>query len=268
MDNLIPILILSLIGSVLALIGGIIFLFNCQWAQKLICYSTPFAAGVLLTVSLLGVLPEAVELLNQTAFLIVLFSFLAAYLFEHFLFGLHHHDNQLHCNHLNQGSIPLVIIGDTIHNFVDGIVIASSYLVNPGLGIITTISTFLHEIPHEIADFAILNAAGWKKRSIITVNLVSALATIVAALFVLFIPIDEKLNGIFLAIAGGLFLYLSASDFLPHIDEIEINRHKMLAALLIGVIIMLITFKLIPHSQEVHQDQDKFIPIASEVSGK
>ena len=99
-------------------------------------------------------------------------------------------------------------------------------------------------------------------------NLVSALATIVAALFVLFIPIDEKLNGIFLAIAGGLFLYLSASDFLPHIDEIEINRHKMLAALLIGVIIMLITFKLIPHSQEVHQDQDKFIPIASEVSGK
>ena len=145
-------------------------------------------------------------------------------------------------------SIPLVILGDTIHNFIDGVAIAATYLINPGLGVVTTISTFLHEVPHEIGDFGILLKAGWKKSSIILVNVVSASTTLAGAAFVYFFASGEVIIGTLLAIAAGLFLYLGASDFLPHIHENGISRKKGVLALLLGVLLMLASFSVVPHS--------------------
>ena len=139
------IMLLAFIGSIVALIGGVIFLYVRPWTKFLIKYSTPFAAGVLLTVALIGLLPEAYHLIGGSAFIIVLLSFLAAYLFESLFCDLHHHhDSHRHHKQARSGSAWLVVVGDTTHNFIDGVAIAAAYLTNPGLGIITTISTFLH----------------------------------------------------------------------------------------------------------------------------
>ena len=245
------IMLLAFIGSVVALIGGVVFLYIKPWTEFLIKYSTPFAAGVLLTVSLVGLLPEAYHLLGETAFLVVLFSFLAAYLFESLICDLHHHNDSRHNYKKDLSSSSwIVVVGDTIHNFIDGVAIAAAYLINPGLGIITTASTFLHEVPHEIGDFGILLKTGWKKKKVLLVNLISALFTLVGAFMVIIINPSAAVIGILLAIAAGMFLYLGASDFLPHAGD-SLSTKKAVTSLLLGVIIMLFTLNLIPHS---HQD--------------
>lgn len=247
MNDALNVLGLAFFGSVVALIGGVVFLYSRRLSDKLSCYSIPFAAGVLLTVALIGILPEVSEAIGNRAFVIVLFSFFGSYFFEYFLFEFHHHESK----HVKgkKAQISLVVVGDTIHNFVDGLAIAASYLINPGLGFVTTISTFLHEVPHEIGDFGILLNAGWKKKKVLFVNFVSALATILGAVLMMFF---DKLNILnvsdyLLAVAAGMFLYLGASDFLPHIHEGKVSPAKSAFALFLGVVIMYLTLSAIPH---------------------
>ena len=294
MSSTLQIFLLATLGSIIALIGGVIFLFNKTWSKILEEHSVPFAAGVLLTVALLGLLPEAVHEIGEKAFLFVLLSFVGAYLFEHTFFQVHHHDHHLpgHAKSYNsiqenpmrklgdelnadmsssfggdarkprplgrggrhKSAIPLIIIGDTIHNFIDGIAIASSFLVAPGLGLITAISTFLHEVPHEVSDFGLLLKAGWNKRRVLLVNVFSASLTIVGAFSVILFLQDGPAVGILLSISAGMFLYLGASDFLPHI---EVEGKKPLVAIapfLIGIIVMILTFSAVPYSRDNDAD--------------
>lgn len=254
MNDLTNIVLLALLGSVVALIGGVVFLLVKKWSKVLARYSVPFAAGVLLTVALLGLLPEAVHLVGEKAFLWALLALVGAYLFENFFCELHHHDDGHKCTeskHVN--AIPLVIVGDSIHNLIDGVAIAASYLVNPGLGLITTISTFLHEVPHEIGDFGILLKAGFSRRKIFLVNFASALMTVVGALLVYYLDWSEELAGSLLAVAAGMFLYLGASDFLPHAGD-ELEKRKAVLVMLLGVLLMYGTLSLVPHSHEVEHE--------------
>lgn len=249
MHDFINILLLALLGSVIALVGGVVFLLVSKWSDVLSKYSVPFAAGVMMTVSLLGLLPESVDILGELGFLISLLAFIAAFLFENIFCDLHHHE---HCHihddkHHHKSSVALVIIGDTIHNLVDGAAIAAGYLVNPGLGIITTISTFLHEVPHEIGDFGILLKAGYSKSKVFWINFFSALSTVLGAILIYFFIRETEFLGYLLAIAAGMFMYLGASDFLPRASK-EIDTKKAVIVLLIGVLIMYLTMHIIPHS--------------------
>src|SRR3989338_4371127 len=245
MFELANIIALALLGGVLGLVGGLIMLAVKPWSRVLSAYAVPFAAGVLLTVSLLGLLPEAAEIIGEAAFLAVFLGFLASYLFESAFFALHHHEGHAH-EAKQKASVGLIIFGDTIHNFIDGVAIAAAYLINPGLGLITAISTFLHEVPHEIGDFGILLKSGWQKRKIIGVNLISALSTVIGALAVLYLAPSEALEGYLLAGAAGLFLYLGASDFLPQADE-NSQRLPQVAVMMLGMLIMYLTLNVIPH---------------------
>jgi zinc and cadmium transporter len=157
----------------------------------------------------------------------------------------------------------LVIVGDTIHNFIDGVAIAASFLINPGLGLITAVSTFLHEVPHEIGDFGILLKAGWQRSHIFLVNLISASFSILGAILVVFVIPSEYLLGLLLAVAAGLFLYLGSSDFLPHADE-GLTKNKAMASLLVGTTIMLSVFWLIPHSHPEGDDHQEVVQEADE----
>ncbi len=218
MADLFSIVGLALLGGVLGLVGGVMMLTVKSWTKILSTYAVPFAAGVLLTVSLLGLLPEASEIIGEAAFVAVFLGFLGSYLFESAFFALHHHEGHAH-ESKQKASVGLIIFGDTIHNFIDGVAIAAAYLINPGLGLITAISTFLHEVPHEIGDFGILLKRGWPNKKIVAVNLISALSTIIGALAVLYLAPSEVLEGYLLAGAAGLFLYLGASYFLPQAEE-------------------------------------------------
>lgn len=247
MINLWQLFLLSFLGSVVGLIGGILLLFSKKWRRTLEENSIPFAAGVLLTITLVGLFPEAVELIGESTYTIVLITFITAYTFERLFFGIHHHEHKEH-EHKHKSAVIFVIVGDTIHNLIDGIAIGASFIVAPGLGLITAISTFLHEVPHEIGDFGILLHAGWKNKQIIIVNVISAAVTVVGAFSVIRFSQNQNLIGMLLAVSGGIFLYLGASDFLPRISQEKAGNLKTLLPLLIGAAIMLIILSAIPHT--------------------
>lgn len=245
MVNYFELFLLALLASVIALVGGVLFLFNKKLSHVLELNAIPFAAGVMITASLLGLLPEAYEHLGNGAFLVMLLSFFGAYIFEHLVFGLHHH-----ADHDHEGlssSVPLVIFGDTIHNFIDGVAIGASYLLNPGLGLVAAVSTFLHEVPHEIGDFGILLRAGWKKSKIVTLNILSASTTILGAFSLLLFSENESFIGILLGVSAGIFFYLGSIDFLPRAGHGFPNKIKAAIPLILGIILMLLTISLIPH---------------------
>jgi zinc and cadmium transporter len=239
-SDLLNLLLLSLLGSVAGLVGGIVFLVNKRMASLMSVYAVPFAAGVLLSVSLLHLIPEATEEIGSIGFLYVLIAFLASFVFEKYLASMHHH--QGHGGTLQKSTIPLVLFGDTIHNIIDGVAIGAAYLTNPGFGLVVALSTFLHETPHEVGDFGVLISRGWSRRKTFLANLFSALVTVPAAFAVYFFIPDggAGIVPIFLAIAAGIFLYLGASDFLPEIGEHDNPQttFKKVALVILGVVLM------------------------------
>src|SRR3989344_164815 len=233
-------LALSLLGSVAGLVGGVVFLVKQSWAKTLSTYAVPFAAGVLLSVSMLHLIPETTETLGNRGFLYVLIAFLGSFLFEKYFALMHHHEG--HVGGEKKSSIPLVLFGDTIHNLIDGIAIGAAFVTSPNLGLVVALSTFLHETPHEIGDFGVLVSRGWSNKKAFMANFFSALATIPGAFIVYFLvpDIGHKTLGVVLAIAAGVFLYLGASDFLPEIGENYTKKRTFIKALLVivGVFVM------------------------------
>ena len=96
-------------------------------------------------------------------------------MFEHFFAHLHHHEDKKHTT--TDATVALVLFGDTIHNFIDGVAIAAAYITNPVFGLVVALATFLHETPHEMGDFGVLMSRGWGKRKTMIANFLSALAT-------------------------------------------------------------------------------------------
>lgn len=235
-------LVLAFLGSIAGLIGGVIFLVKREWARTLSIYAVPFAAGVLLSVSMLHLIPEVSDTIGNRGFLYVLIAFLAAFVFEKYFASLHHHEEHGHDSTLQKATIPLVILGDTIHNLIDGVAIGAAYVTSPSFGVVVALSTFLHETPHEIGDFGVLISRGWSRKKTFFANFYSSLATIPGALIVYYlIPsgADERM-AVLLAISAGIFLYLGASDFLPEIGEHD-NRSmtfKKVFLVILGVALM------------------------------
>lgn len=247
MSQLLELLGLSLIGSVAGLVGGAVFLVKKSWAEKLCLFAVPFAAGVLLSTTFLHLLPEAVDKVGNNAYLFVLVALLASFFFEQYFAHLHHHDHH-HENKL-ASSAPLVVLGDTVHNFIDGVAIASAFLTEPRFGLIVALATFLHETPHEIADFGILVAAGWSRKKVFVANVLSALTAIPGALLVFYFMRNahEKI-GLLLAVSAGIFLYLGASDFLPQVGEHkgDVAAWRRFLPLVLGVVMMYLLTLVIP----------------------
>lgn len=234
----------SFLGSVAGILGGIIFIYNKKASQILDHVSVPLAAGVLLAVCFTDLLPEAVASIDNLAFQIVLVVFVIAFLIEKYLFTLHHHEEE---QKSLSSAIPLVIFGDTIHNFLDGITIAVAFAVDPSFGFLVAFSTFLHEIPHEIADFGILLSAGWKKKDVLLANFLSSLATFPGAYIGYYLGYNNShINGVFLSISAGLFLYVSATDFLPQLANNSEKSLKQAVLLVVGVLIIIGVSTLVP----------------------
>ncbi len=246
MNDLTAILLLTTLGSLVALVGGVVLLTVKRWNKILTTYSVPFAAGVLLTTAFLGMMPEALDMVGEPAFLLALVAFVFSYVFETLFFDLHHHDCDAPDEHHGK-SLPLLIAGDTIHNFIDGVAITATYLINPGLGVITAISTFLHEVPHEIGDFGIMLKSGYSKQKVFLVNFLSALSSLLGVLVIYFLIPSDVFSGKLLAIAAGMFLYLGASDFLPEAHR-GMKKTTAIMVFLLGSLLMYAALSAIPHS--------------------
>src|SRR3989344_2562507 len=142
------IFIFTIIGSVLSLVASFLLIFKKTITESFSNYLVSFAAGVLLTFAFLDLLPEAQEAAGEHNFLIpALLGFIVFFLTERYLRLFHHHHG-----HGEKTPTVLVLIGDGVHNFIDGVIITASFLTSIPLGIATSLAVAAHEIPQEIAD--------------------------------------------------------------------------------------------------------------------
>jgi zinc and cadmium transporter len=247
MATYLDVLIFSLIGGVASLIGGVLLLRKESTANKMAKYATPFAAGALLAAVFLDLLYEGIEVAEAHDVLVAaLVGILIFFFAERFLHWFHHH--HVHADSKTDPSTSLVIIGDVMHNILDGVAIAASFLVSVPTGIVTTIAVAAHEIPQEIGDFGLLLKKGLSRKSVLLVNVLSALATTVAALLTFSLGSSEKLPiGILLGLSAGFLLYIAMSDIIPDIHE-SAPKKRLLdwqpMLLLAGVIVVSLTIQI------------------------
>ncbi len=234
-------LLLSLFGGVLALFFSIVFLYNTKLYSFFEKYSLSFASGVLISFSLFVLFPEISESNGKsTLFIIPIFIFLM-FLLEKYLLDIHHHPHpHKHYTKKSSSSVIFILIGDTIHNFVDGIAIGTSFVVSPAFGLVTAFSSFLHEVPHEIGDFGIMLDAKWKKSSIVVVNIISALFTTVGAFTIYYINPQPFVIGYLLCFSAAMFLYIGLVDLIPKIEKTKEKLYSFLVGFLIPILTTLI----------------------------
>lgn len=231
-------------GSLISLAGGIYLLYGKWGIAKLQIFAVPFAAGALLAAAFLDVLPEALHKAETSHILLVtLIGFLFFFVLERSLSWFHHHHEEPGEHGHPKRNVALIIIGNTLHNFLDGLAIGASFLVNPVTGIVTAIAVAAHEIPRELGDFGLMLAKGMKPRSVLWVNFASAVATVMGAALVFgfgdSLPIPESS---LLAITAGFFIYIAASDIVPtiHAEPRRKMANIQTAVLIFGVIFVAI----------------------------
>lgn len=237
------IIFFSLIGSVFSLIGGFILLLKERWTEDFSLKLVSFAAGVLLATAFFDLLPEALQASGGSANLFVpVFTAIIGFFFlERSFFWFHHH----HEDHGISPAIYLILLGDSVHNFVDGIAIAAAFYINIPLGVLTSFAVAAHEVPQEIADFTIMLSRGLDRKRALIYNLLSSLMTLVGAfLTYLLAGIMEKKFWIATAATAGMFIYIATSDLMPELHK-EHRRGRSISQTIYFVLGIVITFVLI-----------------------
>ncbi len=253
---LVPILFFTFVGSIGGLAGGLILLAKQELAIKISHFLTAFAAGVLLASAFFDLLPEALREGEETGlniFAWTLTGLLIFFIAEQLIHWFHHHSEASHEHDKEtRAIIPLIIAGDTIHNFVDGVVIAATFLVDFRLGVVTALAVAAHELPQEIGDFALLLHKGLSRFKVVLLNLVSAAAAFAGALGAYLF--GSSLQGyvpISLSLTAGFFIYIATSDIIPEIHY-EKRRPAALVKsglLLFGVASLYLILAFIGHGE-------------------
>lgn len=219
MSTLIYILVFSFLGSVVSLIGGILLLFKESFAKKISHFLAAFAGGALLGTAFFDLLPEAVdEGEGSGVFLWTLIGVLTFFLIERFIHHHHHGDESSE----KKTVIPLIIIGDIIHNFIDGVAMAGTFLISIPLGIVTSLAVAAHEIPQEIGDFGLMLHKGLPRKKVLLINFFSALTAMLGAILT-FIAKDS-IEGFLppvLGLTSGFFIYIALANLIPEIHSRE-----------------------------------------------
>ena len=251
-------------GSLFSLIGGMLLLSKRISVDTVQRIAIPFAAGAMLSVALLDLLPESIEASSSLSLTMVavLTGFVLFFILERFLSWFHHHHEHGVHTKKRRNIRSLVVTGDVIHNAIDGMVIGAAFLADPFLGLVTTVAIAAHEIPQEIGDFGVLLALGMRRRNVLLVNIVSALVTVLVAALVfgfggLFAPIEPFI----LALTAGMFLYIAASDLVPTIHAEPSTRVAnyqtfvfIFGIVVIGVVSSVI-HQLVPSDESTARDE-------------
>jgi zinc and cadmium transporter len=197
-----------------------------RYLGKLIDKLVPVSAGLLLATAVTHLLPEAFESEADPFSLgwVILAGILGFFLLEKLslIHHTHHHEGDLHrhdhghdAHEAGHGGLP-ILVGDAFHNFADGVVIASAFLVDTNLGVISTLAVMAHEIPHEVGDFMILLNAGFTRQRAFVFNLISGLSAVLGGVIGYFVlETMESLLPYALAVAAASFIYIALSDLLP-----------------------------------------------------
>ncbi len=250
--NLLIIIAVCFFGSLLSLM--LAYLFSKLKMVNYADYFVSFAVGTLLGAAFLEIIPHAYEIsrdLHQIS-LIVLIGILVFFILEKLLVWRHCHGS--HCenhspvvNHdVKKGSI--LIIGDCFHNFIDGILIASAFIVDINLGLITALAIIVHEIPQEISNFSILINSGYSLSITLLMNIVTGCAMILGAILAYFVLNDlEFLIPMILSFAASSMIYVAISDLIPSLHKkVEIKQtFQQTFSIFLGVLIIYFLHSLI-----------------------
>lgn len=253
------ILIGTFLSSFVSLIGALLLARKNNWSQPFALHLTALSSGVLLTTALLHLAPEALhEAPTQTEgiFFAIFGGIVAFFLIERLVLWYHHH----HGSHFANPSAWLITIGDSLHNFIDGVAIASAVMLNPALGLVTIIAIGAHEIPQEIADFAVMVNSGVSKKRAILLNVVSALAAFAGAIAMFFL--QDLLSAyvpFIVAFSAGMFLYIALSDLIPelHIHTVkQKDKWTQLVWFFAGILILFGVTRVLDDTHELqHEDE-------------
>jgi len=234
------IILASLAISLCVWVAVLFLYFKKETLHKITLFLVSLSAGALMGGAFLHLLPEAAqEIETSKLYLIVLAAFIFFFFMEKLLFWRHCHKEN--CPIHTFGYMNLV--GDSLHNFIDGLVIAGAFLVDIKLGIATTIAIAIHEIPQEIGDFGVLIHAGFNKKRALVVNYLVALTVVLGGVVGYFISFS--LNNIvpyLLPFAAGGFIYIAASDLMPELRK-ETNLKRSIssfAVFILGIALMLL----------------------------
>jgi len=241
LDVWISSLISVLIVSSLSLVGAAALLFKTEMSKRQVLYLVSFSVGGLLGGAFFHLVPEAIEIngevLRVSTWLLV--GVFTSYILEMVLKWRHCH---IPTSDEHPHSFAYVnLVGDGIHNMIDGIIIGGAYLTSMSLGVATTIAVCLHEIPQEIGDFGVLLYAGMTRRRALLLNLASALTAVLGVVVALTLSAYvENLVSLLLPFAAGNFIYIAGSDLVP-----ELQDEKRLSSSLIQLALMVLGLALL-----------------------
>jgi zinc and cadmium transporter len=235
-------LISVVLVSIISLIGIITLSIRVNVLKKLLILLVSFSAGALLGDAFIHLLPEIVEKegFGLEISLFILSGIMVFFVVEKVINWRHCHE--IACKEHSKSFTLMNLVGDGVHNFIDGMVIAGSYLVSVHLGVATTTAVLLHEVPQEIGDFAVLVYGGFTKKKAIMYNLLAAAFAIIGAVLMLFLESAISYLPIFLVpfTAGG-FIYIAGTDLIPelHKEKRPTVSFAQMVALILGISVML-----------------------------
>lgn len=252
------IIVFTVLGGVLsALAASVLLLCSSQRRTGLLPHLVSFATGALLGAAFLGLLPHALEGAGVDSYhrigATVLFGILVFFLLEKLVLWRHCHNDDCEAHgpsdqHRASASGVMILVGDGVHNFLDGLLIAAAFLTDIHLGVVTSIAVIAHEIPQEVGDLAVLLSAGLKTAKAFTLNLLASLTSVLGGItgWVLLDQATELLPYV-LAIAASSFLYIAVADLIPGLHRNVEVRASVLQVLLIaaGVLVVAATHQAV-----------------------
>lgn len=235
------------IVSLISLIGIIFVFVNTERLKFILLFLVSFSVGGLFGDALIHLIPESFKNSNNNLLvsIFIILGILIFFVLEKFFSWRHCH---LPTSEHHPHPIAMMnIIGDGLHNLIDGMIIGASYLVSPSIGFSTTLAVIIHEIPQEIGDYSILIYGGFSKKKAMIANFLSASVAVFGAIISLLIgPRIEAYSNLLMPLTAGGFIYLAGSDLIPELHkETEINRSVWQFVGIIsgvGVMVLLLVF--------------------------
>lgn len=230
-----------IVVSLISFIGVLALSVREELLRKYIFIFISVAVGALLGDALIHLIPEAFENslnITNTSVLIIAGIFFF-FILEKFLHW-HHHGEDKDDNYIHPVG-KLVLFSDGVHNFLDGMIIAASFLVSIPVGIATTIAVILHEIPQEVGDFGVLLHSGYTKKRALWLNFLSGLSAVLGAIVLFTLGANVEAAALwFLPLAAGGFIYIAVADLIPELHKTKEVKHSIvqILAVMVGVIAM------------------------------
>lgn len=231
----------SIIVSSISLIGVLTLFLNERLLNKILLLLVGLSAGGLIGGAFLHLLPESLEKTGnlEETFIFVIVGFIAFFILEKYFYWRHCHkvgNCEFHA------FVYLNLIGDGIHNFIDGLIIGTSFFIDVKIGVVTTLAIILHEIPQELSDFGVLVYGGFSKFKALAYNFASAATAIFGTILGFsFAGRIESFSSVLLAIAASSFIYIASCDLIPELHKQSDIKKSAVSILffLLGILLML-----------------------------